>query len=250
MNEDVPIRPAATVILVRNGAPGDAKLGTLETLLVQRSSELAFHGGSWVFPGGRIDDEDFVPQERGTSDRERGDIESAARNAAVREAREEAGLVIHPTSLAPWAHWTTPPGRSRRFATWFYLAPAPEGSDDVVTDGSEILDHRWCTPAAALEARSRGEIELPAPTFVSLLRLATSSTAPAALAHARTYPYLHFAPRPVTLDGGLVTIYDGDAAYDASFGTRIDQPGPRHRLNMVGKDWRYENDLLEGRATG
>src|SRR4051794_4958857 len=152
MSDDMPIRPAATVILVRDGDGG------LETLLVRRSSDLAFHGGSWVFPGGRIDDEDFVTTPIGVRG-DAGDMESAARAAAVREAQEEAGLVVDPATLRPWAHWTTPPGRNRRFATWFYLAPAPHGSDDVVIDGSEISDHRWFRPHDALLARREGEIE-------------------------------------------------------------------------------------------
>ena len=41
--------PAATVVLIRDGRDG------LEVLLARRSSQLAFHGGAWVFPGGRID---------------------------------------------------------------------------------------------------------------------------------------------------------------------------------------------------
>src|SRR5262249_22587229 len=45
--------PAATVVLVRDGERG------LEVLLGRRSSKLAFHGGAWVFPGGRIDPVDY-----------------------------------------------------------------------------------------------------------------------------------------------------------------------------------------------
>src|SRR5690606_34913593 len=144
------------VILVRDGHEG------LEALLVRRNSNLVFHGGSWVFPGGRIDPGDYSAEH---SD----DHESAAVAAAVREAQEEAGLVIPAATLRPFSHWTAPPGRPRRFATWFFLASAPDG--DVATDGSEIDDHRWFTPAQALAARQAGEIELPPPTFVSLTRL-------------------------------------------------------------------------------
>ena len=45
--------PAATVVLLRDGDDG------LEVLLARRSSKLAFHGGAWVFPGGRIDPDDY-----------------------------------------------------------------------------------------------------------------------------------------------------------------------------------------------
>jgi len=226
MSDDVPVHPAATVILVRDGETG------LETLLVHRSADLAFHGGSWVFPGGRVDDDDFLVCGR-------DDIESAARNAAVREAREEAGLVVDPTTLVPWAHWTTPPGRNRRFATWFYLAPAPAGSDDITIDGGEIQDHRWFTPGDALASRERGDIVLPPPTFVSILRLSSCATVAEASSHAHSHPYLFFAPKPVKVEGGIVTLYDGDAAFDDA-PRGLERPGARHRLVMVGDDWRYE----------
>ena len=36
----------------------------LEVLLARRSSKLAFHGGAWVFPGGRIDPDDYAGARR------------------------------------------------------------------------------------------------------------------------------------------------------------------------------------------
>ena len=42
-------RPAASVMLMRTGAGG------LEILFLRRNPTLAFHGGYWVFPGGRVD---------------------------------------------------------------------------------------------------------------------------------------------------------------------------------------------------
>ena len=52
--EDLPPAiPAATVVLLRDGADG------VETLMLRRDSKLAFAGGAWVFPGGRIDPEDY-----------------------------------------------------------------------------------------------------------------------------------------------------------------------------------------------
>ncbi|MEC8331740.1 MAG: NUDIX domain-containing protein, partial [Pseudomonadota bacterium] len=93
---DIEPVPAATVVLIRENA-GQQEL---EVLLVQRNSRLVFHGGHWVFPGGRLDDEDF------------GDDESrrleypAALRAAVRETREEAGIEIFEDQLIHTAHWT------------------------------------------------------------------------------------------------------------------------------------------------
>lgn len=224
MSDEIPIRPAATVILARDGERA------VEVLLLRRAAELAFHGGSWVFPGGRVDPDDYAVCGA-------DDIEGAARAAAVREAREEAGLDLAGSALVPFAHWTTPPGRNRRFATWFFLATAPGG--DVVTDGGEIQDHRWFTPAEALAAKRADEIELPAPTFVSLLRLAECRSAREAVDHAKAYPYLYFAPQVVEVPDGFVSVYPGDTAYEDP--NRLHDPGPRHRLWMVG-DWNYERD--------
>ncbi|MDH3682944.1 MAG: NUDIX domain-containing protein, partial [Acidimicrobiia bacterium] len=50
----VPIKPAATVIPLRDGTAG------LEVLVLRRDTNLAFHGGSWVFPGGRVDDHELA----------------------------------------------------------------------------------------------------------------------------------------------------------------------------------------------
>ena len=72
-----PVLPAATVVLVRDGDDG------LEALLVQRSKAVKHMGGMWVFPGGKVDEQDYP---------ENGDDYGAALNAAIRETREEAGL--------------------------------------------------------------------------------------------------------------------------------------------------------------
>jgi 8-oxo-dGTP pyrophosphatase MutT (NUDIX family) len=97
--------PAATVVLLRDASHA------LEVLLLRRNSQLAFHGGAWVFPGGRIDAEDAGA----------GGDEGAARRAAAREAREEAGLAVDPSALVQISHWTTPedcPSASPPGSSW------------------------------------------------------------------------------------------------------------------------------------
>src|SRR5688572_4780286 len=159
--------PAATVVLLREASKG------FELLLVQRAAELAYHGGAWVFPGGRVE----------ASDRD-GDADeiAVARKAAIREADEEAGLALRIDDLVPLAHWTTPKGRARCFATWFFLAQVT--ASDVRVDGREIKNHLWTTPAAALALRAAGELVLPAPTFVTLVGLSAYADRAAALAAA------------------------------------------------------------------
>jgi 8-oxo-dGTP pyrophosphatase MutT (NUDIX family) len=210
--------PAATVVLLR-----DAR-DALEVLLLRRSSKLAFHGGAWVFPGGRID-----PADAG----EGGDA-GAARRAAAREAREEAGLEIDPGGLTQISHWTTPEGLPKRFATWFFMGRAD--ATPVRVDGGEIHAHRWMTPAEALEARRAGEIELPPPTFVTLSTLASLGSAAAALERARAARPIVYLPRFCPVEGGAISLYPEDAGWEVRDPAR---PGRRHRLLMLERGWEY-----------
>jgi 8-oxo-dGTP pyrophosphatase MutT (NUDIX family) len=219
--EDTPAIPAATVILLRDRASG------LETLMVRRSTRLQF-GGMWVFPGGRIDPDDYPASGA-------DDVLGAARRAAAREAAEEAGLVVDEEGLVPFSHWTPPALTPRRFSTWFFIAVAPGGS--VTIDGGEIHDHAWVLPGEALQRRDRGEIQLAPPTWVSLHRLAGYADVPTAIADARVRAPEIFATRLAPVDGGTVALYHGDAGYEDGI---ADRSGPRHRLWMLESGWRYE----------
>ena len=226
--------PAATVILVRDGAEG------IETLMLRRNSKLAFAGGHWVFPGGRVDDDDFEPapaEDAGGAGQDQDQrILQAARRAAVREAAEEAGLGVDVGSLVTFSHWTPPPVAIKRFATWFFLAPAPTG--DVTVDMGEIHEHQWVAPADALRKRDEGEIELSPPTWCTLDRLAASATVADALAEAAHAEVEHFETHIARAEeGGAVAMWHGDAGYDSG---DPDLPGPRHRLWMVPGPWRFE----------
>lgn len=227
MSDAVPIRPAATVAVLRK--PLESRRGELEVLLLRRAQGLSFHGGAWVFPGGRVD----------ATDGAGADLLTPYRAAAVREAREEAGLVLSPHSLTPFSHWTTPEGRTRRFATWFFLAEVAHDAE-VVIDGGEIHAHRWCTPQEALALQAQGELELPPPTFVSLSVLARAACIADALCAARGDAPPVFVPRPRAHPQGAVSLYEGDAAYA---GAALDAPGPRHRLWMLAGGYRYERAL-------
>ena len=214
---DVPVFPAATVVPIRDGA------GAPEVLLLRRSSTLAFHGGAWVFPGGRLD------AAAGETDDAHG-----ARRAAAREAHEEAGLVLDPASLVQLSHWTTPEGQPRRFATWFWIAPV--GEADVRVDGGEIHEHRWLTAVDALAAHRAKSIELPPPTFVTLAVLARHGSAHEALAAVASAEPVVYLPRIVKASAGMASLYPGDAGW----ATRdAELPGARHRLLFLESGWRY-----------
>lgn len=216
-----PASPSASVVVVRDGAGG------LEVLLVRRNEKIVFHGGSWVFPGGRVDPADLA-------DDASNELQ-AARQAAVREAMEETGLTLSADALLPFAHWTTPVGLPKRFATWFFCAVA-DAAANVRIDGDEIVDYRWLTPAAALASREAGKIELPAPAFVTLLDFCARTDCAALTAHLRATDIRRFVPRLVDSAAGRCTLYAEDAGYEHG---DFDAPGARHRLIMKPGAWEY-----------
>lgn len=215
--------PAATVVLLRDGDDG------FEALLVRRNAQLSFHGGAWVFPGGRLDPEDYA----GVADP--NDVMAAARNAAVREALEEAGVTVARDGLIALSRWVTPVGLPKRFDTWFFAARALD--ERVQVDGGEIHEHRWMHPTVALAAQRAGEIELPPPTFVTLTGLVAYQNVSAALAAIARQRFETFEPRLHMLPGGACTLYAGDAGYEDG---DVERDGPRHRLSMLESGWRYE----------
>ena len=165
------IRPAATVILWRDGVSGP------EILMGQRGAAAAFMPSKYVFPGGGVDEADHA-----------GDLPAgwiapvcAARlaldslvpthaliAAAQRELSEETGLCLQPNPEMTFTfvfRAITPPGRSRRFDARFFLAQAKaaQGDHDGFTAASGELSHlHWIGLA---EARA---LDLPFITEVVL----------------------------------------------------------------------------------
>lgn len=208
MNEDVPIRDAATVVLLRDTSAG------LEAWLLTRHTKLAFAGGMTVFPGGRVDDADrTLPivggDLAGLAARSGCDDETirALVGAAVRETFEETGvlltvptadlsgaradvelgrvafgdllransLAVDADALRPWSRWITPIGEVRRFDTRFFVAglPASAEAQDVTHESSEAS---WVLVAEAIEQAQRGERGMLPPTITTLASLLNYAT--------------------------------------------------------------------------
>src|SRR5206468_6762221 len=197
-------------------------------LMLRRSSRVAF-GGMWVFPGGRVENENIAADDP-------GDELAAARRAAVREAKEEADVVIDGEALVTFSHWLPPPVAPKRFSTWFFIASAPHAVE-VAVDNQEIHDHAWLRPADAIARRDAGEIELAPPTWVTLWRLSGVANVDAAMAEAGRAQPERFQTHIGKQDGVPTAIWHGDAAYETG---DTDAPGPRHRLSMSRDGWRYE----------
>jgi len=222
--EDVPVRDAATVMVVRD-AP------ELEVLLVQRAGKLAFAANAWVFPGGRVDRADADDAERvgiNLTDAEASavlDVESGGLAwwfAAIRETLEEVGMLLGTPSidvgmlpdlrsaldvdsdtftdllveheisldlgaLHEVARFVTPVGPARRFDTRFFLAAAP-AEQQAHPDESEIMAYRWVKPADAMAEWRAGEMTMMAVTHRMLSCLDRFPTAAAALGRAAEQP--------------------------------------------------------------
>ncbi|HMD44775.1 MAG TPA: hypothetical protein VKG43_01350 [Acidimicrobiales bacterium] len=82
----VPVRQAATLMLVRDGPAGS---GPLEVLMVRRSLRAAFVGGAFVFPGGAVDPAD-------------GGAEAEACCTGRTDAEASAVLEVDAGGLAYW----------------------------------------------------------------------------------------------------------------------------------------------------
>jgi 8-oxo-dGTP pyrophosphatase MutT (NUDIX family) len=187
MSDSMPIRPAATVVLLRDGADG------LEVWLQRRASTLAFAAGMHAFPGGRVDDDealdavphDVQPEADVWGDRDL-DVVRAHRAAAVRETWEESGVRLDPSALVAWARWVTPPGDTRRFDARFYVTRCPSGQEPAALTG-EVAWGGWFVVHAAIEAHGAGDLPMWPPTISTLVSLSTYDDVASVLAAAPTH---------------------------------------------------------------
>ena len=178
----------------------------VEALLVQRSKAVKHMGGMWVFPGGKIDKDDYAKE---------GEHYEAAVNGAIRETQEEAGLTISADQLVYLSHWTTPEGAKKRFSTWFFLAILHRGQE-VEVDGGEISAHRRICPhrAFAESNDAREQLRLMPPTYISLLDISAYNNCHEAQQAIGAREAIIYTPRVVTVEGGMCFLYDGDAGYN------------------------------------
>lgn len=213
-------RPAATVVLVRDGSDG------VQTCVLRRHDRSSFVAGAHVFAGGALDPDDLVGARcvHGLDDGAASALTGVDSGglafwmAAVRESFEEtgvvpavpataaqldalgqwrpevhagrrsmaaalesAGLAIDGRALRCFARWVTPVGAPRRYDTRFFVARMPEGQV-VAEDGSELVEHEWVRPADALGRHRAGELVLIMPTVRTLVALSRFPTADAAVA--------------------------------------------------------------------
>ena len=189
MTDPMPIRDAATVIVLDRNASGGPSV-----LMGQRGAQAAFMPSKYVFPGGAVDPEDAgvrfaMPLDARTRHllaAEPSDgapiTPEALAAAALRELAEETGLMTGTPGPAPqgWDHYAraglapdpaaliylfraiTPPGRTRRFDARFFMIDAEKlhGDRHDFSLASDELSHlHWVALAEArrLFAQPHGE---------------------------------------------------------------------------------------------
>ena len=235
MMPSVSARPAATIVVVRP-APT-----TFEVLMVKRNDKVAFMAGAYVFPGGRVDDEDAVIAERlGTARTESrfADLTAAEelryRVAAARELEEEAGVRVSPDDLEPIAHWVTPEIETRRYDTRFFLTTMPDGQE-ARHDAGETTEFVWITPADAIARCRNDEIMLPPPTWTTLRRLTAFASLDELFEWARTKPIVRVQPEFSRTEQETVLTLPGDPAYPTMPGWEIPEDT---RFRLENGRWR------------
>ena len=205
----------------------------LETLLIRRNTALEFAGGMWVFPGGRIDPDDYpadAPHDEETR-RPPGRGARSGRGGGARARRGQPGGVLALDGAAVVAE-----------AVCHLVLPGSVPARHAGHHHRRRRDPRPCVDAAGRRHRpprcgrdrARPADVDHAPPLGAVWPTwppRSSTSAPRAAERFET----RFAP----IDGGLVAVYAGDVAYET--GT-LDDPGPRHRLWMIGSGWRYERD--------
>jgi 8-oxo-dGTP pyrophosphatase MutT (NUDIX family) len=153
---DVPVRPAATVVVLRDTPAG------IEVFMVRRHQGVAFMAGSYVFPGGRVDVADYSADpswcdgvaEAGSrmAGLSTGDV-LAFHVAAARELFEEAGVLLARGDTGAFASFASADAGRRRERLRTELHDGRRGFRDVV-EGERlrlaldalVLFAHWVTP--------------------------------------------------------------------------------------------------------
>ncbi|MCZ2405363.1 MAG: MBL fold metallo-hydrolase [Burkholderiales bacterium] len=191
--------PAATVLLLRDGAQG------LEVLMTRRSTQASFAPGAYVFPGGGIDALDAQSHATAARRATQNDEQLTQAIAAIRESFEELGVLLARHADGRWAgaddiaaldrhapfaaqcqarglqlaadgvftlaRWITDRDLPKRFDVPFLVARMPEGQTPVA-DEAEQFEPQWVRPQEALERHAAGGFFMIFPTIRTLQRLA------------------------------------------------------------------------------
>jgi 8-oxo-dGTP pyrophosphatase MutT (NUDIX family) len=247
-------RPAAGVILVRDGGDGP------EVLLVRRRSDMGFAADAYVFPGGTLDDDDGDPAWRellveppaaalaGATDR---DSPSALTFvvAALREMFEETGALLtagpEPDRSALAGGRAALVAGERRFldivrerglelaadrlilcARWItpeslsrrydarFFLAAAPDGVEIEAERGELVEHLWIEPGRALERYFAYELRMLYPTARTLEWLAEGDSVRDLQTRFMDREVRPILPRLRRVEGRVVPVIPGEPGYD------------------------------------
>ena len=268
--EPAPLRPAATVLLLRDGTGPDGQPGT-EVLMTRRSMSASFAPGAYVFPGGGIDAADAAahglarhrPQQDGTAltqavaairesfeelgillayhadgrMADAGTVAALDRNAPLLDQCCAQGLQLAADQVFVLAHWITDRDLPRRFDVPFLVARVPAGQEPVA-DETEQFEPVWVRPADALARHAAGQFFLIFPTIRTLERLQNYASVDAVLAAcAHGTPLWTSCPRAGLLGGQDARYMEHEPPYG-----ELDMVSPDGQLNHT-LDWQTERPV-------
>jgi len=257
---------AATVLMLRDGERGP------EAFLVRRHEKSSVHGGVYVFPGGKVDDDDFsypaghLDQDPLALQAALNEAETDARTAvgifvaAIRETFEECGvllasgdhgapaargtvfsqvvrenrLTLRTADLHPWSRWITPTHSITpgRRFDTRFFVLRAPPDQAARHDDHETTDSVWLTPREALERYWRGDIALVPPQIMSLSHIAGHPSVDSVLNEARSRRPYLICPEVREIDGLRVMAYPSDRLHPSP--TRV-MPGPTRLMVVKGR---------------
>lgn len=239
-------KPAATILLLRDQPE-------FQVLMVKRHHQIDFASGALVFPGGKTHAGDTDPAwaEHTVGWHAFDDVQRTLRIGAIREAFEEAGILLAEhhdgahfaaacdpavreavdrgevhfldvvrelgvrlrlDALSVFARWITPTMMPKRFDTWFYAVRAP--ADQVAAcDGRETVDAEWIAPQEILRLAEAGERTVIFPTRMNVQLLAEAQSAEDCVVRAQSRTLVTVLPQVERRPEGAVLVLPPDAGY-------------------------------------
>ncbi len=248
------VRPASTMILLRDGSAG------MEVFMVVRHHQIDFASGALVFPGGSIDADDhavatmpaffsgsagldaaalafrigaaretfeecgiLLAREKGSQQlvsATRADQVAASHRAALNEGKTKFSEILAAESLILALDLLVP------YAHWITPVGMPKRFDthfylavapaDQVGahDGSESVDSVWVQPGAAVDGAKTGKFKLVFATERNLIKLARHASTAATLDAASKEPVVTVLPEVTRNETGRQLRIPANAGYD------------------------------------
>lgn len=267
--EPAPLRPAATILLLRDSEEG------LQVLMTRRSHSASFAPGAYVFPGGALDESDGSALARRVSrarENQHDEILGFA-TAAAREAFEELGILLaydaqgnsvsaalttaldrsHDGDLLRqieargwhlaldriwwFSHWIADRDLPRRFDARFFIARMPEGQVPH-PDNGEQFEPTWVTPSVGLERHERGEFAMIFPTIRTLRQLTRFKSVAHVIDHCRNQASVWTSNPRGGIVGGKIERYCEDETAYGELELVVPDGRPLHTL-----DWQHEKPV-------